>query len=92
MPDLVGAFERVRRVYRWYIESAFPLRSDALSRSAKRCSTASARATRPAHWRNLPSLSQSPFISAVSTTCKKPACGCPRSTRICGTLLGNSCP
>ena len=32
MPDLVGAFERVRRVYRWYIESAFPLRSDALSR------------------------------------------------------------
>ena len=32
MPDLIGAFERVRRVYRWYIESAFPLRSDALSR------------------------------------------------------------
>ena len=32
MPDLIGAFERVRRVYRWYIESAFPLRSEALSR------------------------------------------------------------
>lgn len=32
MPDLIGAFERIRRVYRWYIESAFPLRSEALSR------------------------------------------------------------
>jgi ATP-dependent helicase YprA (DUF1998 family) len=32
MPDLIGAFERIHRVYRWYIESAFPLRSEALSR------------------------------------------------------------
>jgi DEAD/DEAH box helicase domain-containing protein len=31
MPDLIGAYERIRRVYRQYIESAFPLRSDALT-------------------------------------------------------------
>ncbi len=24
MPDLIGAFERVRRVYRWYIEKRIP--------------------------------------------------------------------
>jgi hypothetical protein len=31
MPDLIGAYERIRRVYRLYIESAFPLRSEALT-------------------------------------------------------------
>ncbi len=31
MPDLLGAYERIRRVYRLYIESAFPLRSAALT-------------------------------------------------------------
>jgi hypothetical protein len=31
MHDPVGAYERVRRVYRLYIESAFPLRSDTLT-------------------------------------------------------------
>src|SRR5262249_29824345 len=31
MYDLVGAYERIHRVYRMYIESAFPLRYDVLS-------------------------------------------------------------
>jgi len=31
MHDLVGAYERIRRVYRLYIESAFPLRSETLT-------------------------------------------------------------
>jgi len=31
MHDLIGTAERIRRVYRLYVESAFPLRSDALS-------------------------------------------------------------
>jgi hypothetical protein len=31
MHDLVGAYERINQVYRWYIESAFPLRYDTLS-------------------------------------------------------------
>src|SRR5438552_3110994 len=31
MHDLVGGYERVRRVYKLYIESAFPLRSDTLT-------------------------------------------------------------
>ena len=31
MPDLIGAYERIRLVYRQYIESAFPLRSEALT-------------------------------------------------------------
>ena len=31
MHDLVGAYERMNRVYQWYIESAFPLRYEALS-------------------------------------------------------------
>ena len=32
MHDLVGAYERMNRVYQWYIESAFPLRYEALSK------------------------------------------------------------
>ena len=31
MHDLVGAYERINQVYRWYIESAFPLRYEALA-------------------------------------------------------------
>ena len=31
MHDLVGAYERMSQVYQWYIESAFPLRHEALS-------------------------------------------------------------
>ena len=31
MHDLVGAYERMNKVYQWYIESAFPLRYEALS-------------------------------------------------------------
>jgi DEAD/DEAH box helicase domain-containing protein len=31
MHDLIGAYERLRRVYRLYVESAFPLRSEALT-------------------------------------------------------------
>src|SRR5262245_48089551 len=31
MHDLIGGYERVRRVYKLYIESAFPLRSDTLT-------------------------------------------------------------
>lgn len=31
MHDLIGTAERIRRVYRLYVESAFPLRSDALT-------------------------------------------------------------
>ena len=31
MHDLVGAYKRMRQVYQWYIESAFPLRYEALS-------------------------------------------------------------
>src|SRR6185295_12614622 len=30
MNDLVGAYERINQVYRWYIESAFPLRYEVL--------------------------------------------------------------
>ncbi len=32
MHDLVGAYERINRIYRWYLESAFPLRYDQLSK------------------------------------------------------------
>lgn len=32
MHDVIGAYERIHRVYRMYIESAFPLRYDVLSR------------------------------------------------------------
>src|SRR5687767_6951888 len=31
MHDLVGAYERINQVYRWYIESAFPLRYESLA-------------------------------------------------------------
>jgi len=31
MHDLVGAYERIDQVYRWYIESAFPLRYESLT-------------------------------------------------------------
>ena len=36
MHDLVGAYERMNRVYQWYIESAFPLRYEALSEERKK--------------------------------------------------------
>ncbi len=36
MHDLVGAYERMNQVYQWYIESAFPLRYQALSEERKR--------------------------------------------------------
>ena len=36
MHDLVGAYERMKQVYRWYIESAFPLRYEALSNERRR--------------------------------------------------------
>ena len=38
MHDLVGAYERMRQVYQWYIESAFPLRYGALSNERQRSS------------------------------------------------------
>ena len=31
MHDVIGTYERLRRVYRLYVESAFPLRSEALT-------------------------------------------------------------
>ena len=36
MHDLVGAYERMNRVYQWYIESAFPLRYKALSEERRK--------------------------------------------------------
>ena len=36
MHDLVGAYERMNKVYQWYIESAFPLRYQALSEERKK--------------------------------------------------------
>ncbi len=36
MHDLVGAYERMNRVYQWYIESAFPLRYEALSKERRK--------------------------------------------------------
>ena len=36
MHDLIGAYERMNQVYQWYIESAFPLRHQALSEQRKR--------------------------------------------------------
>ena len=36
MHDLVGAYERMRKVYQWYIESTFPLRYPALSEERER--------------------------------------------------------
>ncbi len=36
MHDLVGAYERMNQVYQWYIESAFPLRYQALSEERKK--------------------------------------------------------
>ena len=36
MHDLVGAYERMNKVYQWYIESAFPLRYEALSEERKK--------------------------------------------------------
>ena len=36
MHDLVGAYERMNQVYQWYIESAFPLRHQALSSERRR--------------------------------------------------------
>jgi DEAD/DEAH box helicase domain-containing protein len=36
MHDLVGAYERINQVYRWYIESAFPLRNDRLTEERRR--------------------------------------------------------
>lgn len=36
MHDLVGAYERMKQVYQWYIESAFPLRYEALSHERRR--------------------------------------------------------
>src|SRR5215468_1435259 len=31
MHDLIGVYERISRIYRWYLESAFPLRYDRLN-------------------------------------------------------------
>jgi len=36
MHDLVGAYERINQIYRWYLESAFPLRYDRLSEERER--------------------------------------------------------
>ena len=36
MHDLVGAYERMNKVYQWYIESAFPLRYEALSEERRK--------------------------------------------------------
>lgn len=36
MHDLVGAYERMKQVYQWYIESVFPLRYEALSHERQR--------------------------------------------------------
>src|SRR6266540_6739463 len=36
MHDLFGAYERINQVYRWYIESAFPLRYEILSEERRR--------------------------------------------------------
>ena len=36
MHDLIGAYERIKQVYQWYIESAFPLRYEALSNERRR--------------------------------------------------------
>ena len=36
MYDLVGAYERMNKVYQWYIESAFPLRYEALSEERRK--------------------------------------------------------
>ena len=36
MHDLVGAYERMNRVYQWYIESAFPLRYEALNEERRK--------------------------------------------------------
>jgi DEAD/DEAH box helicase domain-containing protein len=35
MHDLVGAYERIDQVYRWYIESAFPLRYESLAQERR---------------------------------------------------------
>ena len=39
MHDLVGAYERMNKIYQWYIESAFPLRYEALSEERKKLLT-----------------------------------------------------
>ena len=36
MHDLVGAYERMNKIYQWYIESAFPLRYEALSEERRK--------------------------------------------------------
>lgn len=36
MHDLVGAYERMNKVYQWYIESAFPLRYEALNEERRK--------------------------------------------------------
>ena len=36
MHDVVGSYQRLERIYRMYIESAFPLRNQALSAERRR--------------------------------------------------------
>lgn len=36
MHDLVGAYERMNKIYQWYIESAFPLRYEAMNEERKK--------------------------------------------------------
>jgi len=80
MHDLVGAYERLERVYRLYIKSAFPLRYPALSEERDRLLQKEGILSQP------PLLETLPIYPSSERDLQKAANHLPQITEIFNTL------